>query len=218
MVRRDDLYASGAQITRNANAEQQVAIPHLPKPELADADAVSRTRFPNRRFQFHKRSQLFIRSHNETLSVAAMCVSNPDCSSFFIHRCVHRQLRSLLNLRNYSQGKVVAIAALVAHLVGVAVTGEDRAVRKITECACNRCRRRIVDYRENCTRCEGATSKISKGKLRATVNGHPVGDHLIGGGVAAVHVHIVGSVDAKGQRTLDGKGAGAAEAMYIPGG
>ena len=105
-----------------------------------------------------------------------------DCSSFFIHRCVHRQLRSLLNLRNYSQGEIVTIAALVAHLVSVAVTGEDRAVRKITECARNRWRRRIVDYRENCTRCEGATSKISKGKLRATVNGHPVGDHLIGGG------------------------------------
>src|SRR5207249_7902411 len=208
MVRRDDLYASGAQITRNANAEQQVAIPHLPKPELADADAVSRTRFPNRRFQFHKRSQLFIRSHNETLSVAAMCVSNPDYSSFFIHRCVHRQLRSLLNLRNYSQGEIVTIAALVAHLVSVAVTGEDRAVRKITECARNRWRRRIVDYRENCTRCEGATSKISKGKLRATVNGHPVGDHLIGGGTAAVPLDFIGRVGVEAQGTLDGETAG----------
>jgi hypothetical protein len=29
--------------------------------------------------------QLFIRSHNETLSVAAMCVNNPDCSPFTIH-------------------------------------------------------------------------------------------------------------------------------------
>jgi hypothetical protein len=33
----------------------------------------------NHRFQFHKRSQLFLRSHNQTLSVAAMCVSNEDC-------------------------------------------------------------------------------------------------------------------------------------------
>src|SRR6266487_1000636 len=169
-------------------------------------------------FKFQKRGQLFIRSHNGNAFRRRGVHQQSDCSSFFIHRCVHRQLRSLLNLRNYSQGKVVTVAALVTHLVSVAVTGEDRAVRKITECACNRCRRRIVDYRENCTRCEGATSKISKGKLRATVNGHPVGDHLIGGGVAAVHVHIVGSVDAKGQRTLDGKGAGAAQAMYIPGG
>jgi hypothetical protein len=32
-----------------------------------------------RRFQFHKRSQHFIRAHNETLSVA-MRVGNPDCS------------------------------------------------------------------------------------------------------------------------------------------
>jgi hypothetical protein len=34
----------------------------------------------DRWFQFQKRTQLFIRSQNETLSVAAMCVSNPDCS------------------------------------------------------------------------------------------------------------------------------------------
>jgi hypothetical protein len=32
---------------------------------------------PSRRFEFHKRSQLFIRVRNETLSVAAMRVSNP---------------------------------------------------------------------------------------------------------------------------------------------
>src|SRR2546430_1153666 len=35
---------------------------------------------PNRRFEFHKRSQLFIGSHNETLAVAAMRVSDKDCS------------------------------------------------------------------------------------------------------------------------------------------
>jgi len=34
----------------------------------------------NRRFQFQKRSQLFIGTHNETLSVAAMRVRNPDYS------------------------------------------------------------------------------------------------------------------------------------------
>jgi hypothetical protein len=32
-----------------------------------------------RRFEFHKRGQRFIRAHNETLSVAAMGVSNPNC-------------------------------------------------------------------------------------------------------------------------------------------
>ena len=40
----------------------------------------------NRRFKFHKRSQLFIRAHNETLSVAAMCVCNPDRSPVGINR------------------------------------------------------------------------------------------------------------------------------------
>ena len=34
----------------------------------------------NWRFEFHKRSQLFIRVHNETLPVAAMRVCNPDRS------------------------------------------------------------------------------------------------------------------------------------------
>jgi hypothetical protein len=33
----------------------------------------------SRRFQLQKRSQLFIRAHNETLSVAPMRVCNPDC-------------------------------------------------------------------------------------------------------------------------------------------
>jgi hypothetical protein len=40
----------------------------------------------NRRFEFQKRSQLFIRVHNETLSVAAMRVCNPDCSPVGINR------------------------------------------------------------------------------------------------------------------------------------
>jgi hypothetical protein len=37
-------------------------------------------------FQFDKRSQLFIRVNNETLSVVAMCVRNPDCSPAGINR------------------------------------------------------------------------------------------------------------------------------------
>jgi hypothetical protein len=31
-------------------------------------------------FEFYKHDQLFIRTHNEMLSVAAMCVNNPDRS------------------------------------------------------------------------------------------------------------------------------------------
>jgi hypothetical protein len=38
-----------------------------------------------RRFEFHKRSQLFSRSHNETLSVIAVCIDNPDCSHLRIN-------------------------------------------------------------------------------------------------------------------------------------
>jgi hypothetical protein len=39
----------------------------------------------NRQFQFQQRNQLFIPAHNETPSVAAMRVSNPDCSPFVIN-------------------------------------------------------------------------------------------------------------------------------------
>src|SRR5262245_54330503 len=35
-----------------------------------------------------KRNQLFIRTHNEPLSVVAMCVSNPDCSPIRIDEIV----------------------------------------------------------------------------------------------------------------------------------
>jgi hypothetical protein len=34
----------------------------------------------NYRFEFHNRSQLFIRAYNETLTLSPMRVSNEDCS------------------------------------------------------------------------------------------------------------------------------------------
>jgi hypothetical protein len=51
--------------------------PRLVKPLAARAS----------RFQFSKHSQLFIRSHNESLSVIAMRVCNEDCSPARIHGC-----------------------------------------------------------------------------------------------------------------------------------
>src|SRR5437016_8641938 len=41
----------------------------------------------NRRFKFNKRSQLFIRTHNETLSVAAIGVRNEDCLHWSKRKC-----------------------------------------------------------------------------------------------------------------------------------
>ena len=41
----------------------------------------------NRRLQFQKRSQYLIRTHNETLSVIAMRVHNPDRSPVGVNRC-----------------------------------------------------------------------------------------------------------------------------------
>jgi hypothetical protein len=40
----------------------------------------------DRRFKFEERSQLFIRTRNQTLSIAAMCVSNPYRSPVGINR------------------------------------------------------------------------------------------------------------------------------------
>ena len=43
----------------------------------------------NRTFEFHKRSQLFIRSHNETLSIVTVRVSNPRFHQRFAIIGVH---------------------------------------------------------------------------------------------------------------------------------
>jgi hypothetical protein len=40
----------------------------------------------NRRFKFYKRGQLFISVHNETLSVIAVRIGNPDRSPVGINR------------------------------------------------------------------------------------------------------------------------------------
>jgi hypothetical protein len=40
----------------------------------------------HRQFEFHKRRQFFIRTHNETLTVAVMRVDNPDRSPVGINR------------------------------------------------------------------------------------------------------------------------------------
>ena len=54
--------------------------PNKPSPGviLAAGDRQCQYYFANRRFKFNKRSQLFIRTRYEPLSIAAMCVHNPD--------------------------------------------------------------------------------------------------------------------------------------------
>jgi hypothetical protein len=58
----------------------------------AESEKISSTRqaqfaaSADRRFKFQKRGQLFIRVHNETPSVVAMCVCNPDGSPVGINR------------------------------------------------------------------------------------------------------------------------------------
>src|SRR5437762_10333985 len=50
----------------------------------------------NCRFEFQKRSQFFIRTHNQTLSVVTMCVCNPDSSPIRNQRLRGNQLQPAL--------------------------------------------------------------------------------------------------------------------------
>ena len=61
----------------------------------------------NRRFEFQKRSQLFIRTHNETRSVAAVCVSNPDRSPVAIIAETQPQLQ--LALLRFSAALLIVV-------------------------------------------------------------------------------------------------------------
>ena len=53
--------------------------------ELVSVDITVLMVVANHRFEFEKRSQLFIRTRDGTLSIVAVCVNNPDCSTFGIH-------------------------------------------------------------------------------------------------------------------------------------
>ena len=61
----------------------RLATPSLAKISTTSQDNSATT---NRRLGFQKRAQLFIRSRNKTLSVAAMRVCNPDRSPAGINR------------------------------------------------------------------------------------------------------------------------------------
>jgi len=61
----------------------RITTPSLGK--ISSACQVNSPKRANRPFHFHKRGQLFIRSHNEPLTVAAMRVTNEDCSPVGIH-------------------------------------------------------------------------------------------------------------------------------------
>jgi hypothetical protein len=61
--------------------------------------------FVNGPFQFSKRSQQFIRTHNEPLSVAAMRIRNPDRSPVGIHRETQPQLNPILGIVDHLRSR-----------------------------------------------------------------------------------------------------------------
>jgi len=56
---------------------RSATVVHLYFTRSAILSAFCRT---NRLFEFHKRSQLFIRTHNKALSFVVVCICNPDYS------------------------------------------------------------------------------------------------------------------------------------------
>ena len=80
------------------------------------------------------------------------------------------------DLPHNRQREVIAVAASVARLEGVAVAGEGRAVGKIAERARDRRRGGVVYHPENCARGQSGATKIAKGKLRAAIDSHTEGE------------------------------------------
>jgi len=71
-------------------------------------------RKPDTPLQAQKRSQLFIRSHNETLSVAAMCVCNPDRSPLGID--ANTQFLNSLHWADSMQQRITLFASRIREL------------------------------------------------------------------------------------------------------
>jgi hypothetical protein len=53
---------------------------------VTERDLLQNIKVARGRFEFKKRRQLFIRTHNEPLSVVAVCINNPDRSPVGINR------------------------------------------------------------------------------------------------------------------------------------
>jgi hypothetical protein len=107
-------------------------------------------------------------------------------------------------LRHNGQREIIAVAALVAHLISVAVTGEDRAVRKIGEGGGNRISRGVLNNSEDCAYRESTVRDVSKSKFRAIVNRGAIGDYAIGFCCFTVQIEVVNRVGLKSQCVLDG--------------
>jgi hypothetical protein len=63
----------------------------------------------NRRFKFHKCRQLLIRTHNETLSVVAVCVSNQ----------IVRPLESIAESQPQLQPALLRLPAMISLFLGI---------------------------------------------------------------------------------------------------
>jgi anti-sigma B factor antagonist len=74
-----------------------------------------------RRFEFHKHSQLFIRVHNETLSVVAMRVCNKERSPVFKEVWVFARIASHFPLRRKSMISLAKGGRVSRHVIWIAL-------------------------------------------------------------------------------------------------
>jgi len=83
------LRSAGLKKRKKAPGEKLLALTRFPDNAECRKNLASSSRQPatnaNRHFQFQKRGQLLIRSHNETVSSAPMRVNNPERSPVGIH-------------------------------------------------------------------------------------------------------------------------------------
>ena len=91
----------------------------------------------------------------------------------------------------------------------IAVAGEDRAVRQVTERAENRVGRGVVNHIEHCACGQRAGASIDKSKRHVAVNGHAEGGSLRRFDSTPVQHALVGREGVEGQRVIDGQSAGA---------
>jgi hypothetical protein len=87
---------------------------------LTTSNRIANPNVPNRRFQFDKRGQLFIGTHNETLSVVAMRVSNDGCSVWILPQLVAPErilnLARVVGRRSRKPSKTVNVPSNVRSL------------------------------------------------------------------------------------------------------
>src|SRR5262249_40838164 len=133
---------------------------------------------------------------------------SPSLGTRVISNWKRRLRRRALDL---GQGQIVAVAAFIIDLEGVATGGEDETVRKIFELAVNGSRRSVIDDDNHSAVRKNAAVIVEQGELRLGVDLNSIGDDLRES--CFPEAAIKEAVRIEGDRTEDGESAGLTEAF-----